>query len=187
MSTTNLFVELIVIGIGAAIALLLLVLAIFGFKLFQLKIALWPILVIPALSLIYIFGIVVDRIADFIFEKFFSTSIRQSIYSHSSRNIYDDRRLALSKQTPITEQLLYARSRLRISRGWSINSILIAFSFVLLMFHRLGNYKNFWGILIFGLIFFVSLSIFCGVAWKMLKYSDYIKTKEYADFLRSRH
>jgi len=54
MSTTNLFVELVVIGVGAMLWLILLTLALFGFQWFQIKVEILVALIIPLLSFIYL-------------------------------------------------------------------------------------------------------------------------------------
>ena len=137
MSTTNLFVELIVIGIGAMLWLILLTLALFGFQWLQFKVEILVALVIPLLSLIYLLGIIVDRIADSIFERIWSKQIRKTVYQESNQqNFYNDRRLVLSQQNPITERLLYAQSRTRICRGWSLNAAVITLTYVILMFSQ---------------------------------------------------
>ena len=188
MSTTNLFVELVVIGVGAILWLILLTLALFGFQWLQIKVEILLALVIPLLSLIYLLGIIVDRVADFIFERIWSKQIRKTVYGGSTQqNFYDDRRLVLSQQNPITERLLYAQSRTRICRGWSLNAVVITLTFVILMFSQFRSSPHFLGILIYGCFSFFTLSFICWVAWKMLKYSDYLKTKEYAEFLRSKN
>ena len=187
MSTTNLFVELIVIGIGAMLWLTLLTLALFGFQWLQFKVEILVALVIPLLSLIYLLGIIVDRIADSIFERIWSKQIRKTVYQESNQqNFYNDRRLVLSQQNPITERLLYAQSRTRICRGWSLNAAVITLTYVILMFSQFRFSPDFWRILIYGSFSFLTLSFICWIAWKMLKYSDYLKTQEYAEFLRSK-
>jgi hypothetical protein len=186
MSTTNLFVELVVIGVGAMVWLILLTSAIFDFQWLQVKSEIFLALTVPLLSLIYLLGIILDRIADLSFEKIWSKKIRKSSYGGTEQNFYDDRRIVLSQQNLITERLLYAQSRARICRGWSLNALLIAFTFIVLMFSQFRSNSNFWGILIYGSVSLLTLSVVCWIAWRMLKYSDYIKTKEYAEFLRSK-
>jgi len=187
MSTTNLFVELVVIGVGAMLWLILLTLALFGFQWFQIKVEILVALIIPLLSFIYLLGIIVDRVADSIFERIWSKQIRKTVYRDSTQqNFYNDRRLVLSQQNPITERLLYAQSRTRICRGWSLNAAFITLTFVILMFSQFRSNPNFWKILIYGVFSLLTLSFMCWIAWKMLKYSDYLKTQESAEFLRSK-
>lgn len=186
MSTTNLFVELVVIGVGAMLWLVLLTLAIFGFQWLPVKVEILAVLAIPLLSLIYLLGIIIDRVADSIFEKIWSKQIRKTAYGGTQQNFYDDRRLVLSQHNPITERLLYAQSRTRICRGWSLNAAAITLTFIVLMFNQFRSNPNFWGLLVYGSVSFLTLSVVCWLAWRMLKYSDYLKTKEYAEFLRSK-
>jgi len=68
MSTTNIFAELIVIGLGAFASLLLLIAAMLevsrGVVAFLIT---SPVAAIPALAFVYLLGIVTDRISDWLF------------------------------------------------------------------------------------------------------------------------
>ena len=77
MGTTELFVELIVIGVGALIWMVLGTLGIFGYDWVPLDRILSISALIPFLSMIYIIGIITDRIADVIFEAIWVPSIQR--------------------------------------------------------------------------------------------------------------
>ena len=65
MNTTNLFVEVIVSGVGAAIWVCLLVLLLFDVDLSALvALSAMPVLAIPALAVVYLLGILTDRLSD---------------------------------------------------------------------------------------------------------------------------
>ena len=65
MNTTNLFVELIVSGVGAAIWVCLLVLLLFDVDRSALvALSAMPVLAIPALAVVYLLGILTDRLSD---------------------------------------------------------------------------------------------------------------------------
>jgi len=83
MNTTNLFVELVIIGIGAGVWLLLTLLCVFGYSWIPLeKIMTLPAL-IPTLALLYVLGIVVDRMADFAFQCW-DKNLRQKHFNKSA-------------------------------------------------------------------------------------------------------
>ena len=69
MSTTNLFVELIVIGIGAAIWVVLAALAVFGYSWVPLDQVFSTFAAAPFLGVVYVLGIILDRVADAVFER----------------------------------------------------------------------------------------------------------------------
>lgn len=118
MSTTNLFVELIVIGVGTFIWILLLLSAMFGWELGTL-VSLVPLeTAVPLVSLVYVLGIAMDRLADVTFETLWGKSLRKSRFGEL-RNYYDARRQILTKSERLSELLEYGRSRLRICRGWT--------------------------------------------------------------------
>ncbi|MFN8413695.1 MAG: hypothetical protein U0Z26_15035 [Anaerolineales bacterium] len=130
MGTTELFVELIVIGIGAVIWILLGTFSIFGYSWVPGEGFLSVPTLIPFLSLVYIVGIVTDRIADVLFEA--TVPKLQKKYYSSSDNARDDRRLIYSKNEYLANLIEYGRSRLRICRGWAFNAaalILISANF----------------------------------------------------------
>jgi len=80
MNTTNLFVELIVIGVGAFIWLILLVLSVFGYAWIPIEHMLAPAVTIPMLAVIYVLGIISDRIADTVFDAIWSDDLLGSYF-----------------------------------------------------------------------------------------------------------
>ena len=124
MNTTDLFVELIVIGVGATMWVALLVLSIFGYAWvsFDHLFALPSLL--PILAITYIFGIVTDRIADSLFDKVWKPKLAQQFYQQDGDD-YDDRRYVYLRSERLASLLEYGRSRLRICRGWVLNTTLI--------------------------------------------------------------
>jgi hypothetical protein len=186
VSTTNLFVELIVIGTGAVTWLSLLVLSILGYQ----WIAEWDfknILALPALipvvGFMYVLGMVIDRIADRLFEGY-TKRICNLCYTEQEPPFYVDRRIVLSDNKPSAALLLYGRSRARICRGWALNSALIVIFLNVFLTSRVYDRPLFWQLTVCGNLVFITLSYGCVFAWKALKKSEYIKTKEQAAFLR---
>ncbi len=189
VSTTNLFVELIVIGSGAASWLSLLLLSVFGHDWLGSVDPKHPLMLpalVPLLAFVYVLGIVVDRGADRLFDRFWISKARKKSYEKEERPFFDDRRLALLEHSPSTELFLYGRSRLRICRGWTVNAVLIALALGIFLVSHMGGQPLFWQLLLCGDLFFLLLALGCWLSWKGLKESDYIKVKEQAEFLRSR-
>ncbi len=69
MGTTELFVELIVIGTGAFSWITMFTFSIFGYQWVPTELLFTVPALFPFLSFIYIVGIITDRIADVVFSK----------------------------------------------------------------------------------------------------------------------
>jgi hypothetical protein len=132
VSTTQLFVELLVIGFGTLVALGLIVAAVCGLDfrcgLPQLDVTVAAVLAAPA----YVLGIIVDRLARLTF------SAVEDWWGHVEHlerpgvpPLPQLERLVLSGHPVLEKQIQYNRSRLRIARAWAINFLLIAISFAL--------------------------------------------------------
>jgi len=178
MSTTNLFVELLVIGVAAAIWVLLLVLASFGYSWVPVERILSPAALIPLLSLTYVLGIVTDRLADSLFELLWGRHIRASVYDDDT-TYFHDRRSILARGSPSAELAEYARSRVRICRGWAFNLVFVIVAFDVFSLWRLSNH-------LLTTLLTLALALLCGAcwfAWRTMKHIEYVKTKEEAAFL----
>ncbi len=92
MSTTDLFVELIIIGIGGAIWLCLLIFGAFGYDWVPLDETFALTALIPFLSVAYVLGIIIDRVADAIFERLWVPSLLEKVYG-KDKGYLNDRRL----------------------------------------------------------------------------------------------
>jgi hypothetical protein len=123
VGTTNLFVELVVIGIGAFAWVPLVVLAFFGWQWLPREVVLSPNLLVPALSVVYLLGILTDRIADGLFEWLFARRLRAASFS-TAEAYYSARRDVLAHEERMAALLEYGRSRMRICRGWTLNTLL---------------------------------------------------------------
>ncbi|MGJ3245691.1 MAG: hypothetical protein ACFE0I_06400 [Elainellaceae cyanobacterium] len=185
MNTTDLFVEIIVIGIGGIIWLSLLIFSFLDYQWILWDRATAFISLIPFLAITYVLGIILDRIADQIF-KACDKKLRKVQFSsneeyHSARNY---------TYTYASEKIIglfeYGRSRLRISRAWNINFVLIAISLTIFI------WKNFTDTSLDNKLklTFVVVSV-CGfgatssfLAWKKLAKNDYKRLKEMIDFLK---
>ena len=182
MGTTELFVELIVIGIGAVIWIVLGTFSMFGFgwvpkELFSVS------SLIPFLSLVYIVGIVTDRIADMLFEAIWVPKLQKKHYPSPS-TARDDRRLIYTENPYLANLIEYGRSRLRICRGWAFNAvlILIAANFFIatqVSTRGLQNKLFIWVNLLIGFIAF-----FSWYSWLQLQETQYRRLKDDAAFIR---
>ena len=115
MNTTSFFVELVVIGVAALIWVVLFVLSVFGFDWGMAGKMMSFQAIVPLLSIIYVLGILTDRLADTMFGRCFQSSDRDSEY-------YRARRIVFLRSQRLSDVLEYGRSRLRICRGWSFNA-----------------------------------------------------------------
>jgi hypothetical protein len=183
MSTTNLFVELLVIGSGVFVWIALLILAVVGLDLLPLTQSVALISAIPALSLVYVLGIVWDRISDALFGRIWGDGLRQAQFS-SVGEYYNARRLILTESVALSELLEYGRSRLRICRGWTLNAPLIGFSLCIFLATREGavEVKLTTYLSIIGLS--AALAMGSWFSWRSLVSAEYRKIKEQAGHLK---
>lgn len=138
MNTTNIFVELVVVGFHTLIWISLFVLALFGFQQIDLEKLFTINLALPALALTYIFGILVDRVADLALDE--QDGRLRSQYDFAGLPSFLEMRFyILSKSSDVYEQLEYARSRLRIARASIFNFALTTIAAVLLAWFQFGK------------------------------------------------
>ena len=182
MNTTNLFVELIVIGVGAFIWLVMFLLSIFGYAWLPMEYLLSPAVAIPILAVIYLLGIISDRIADAIFESIWSENLLKS-YFKDRGEYYNGRRIILIQSERLSDLLEYGRSRLRICRGWAFNSIMIAISLNSFLWIQLSDKPFIWPVSIYGSISLLLFSYAAWFAWQKLVLNEYRKIKEQAEFI----
>lgn len=183
MGTTELFVELIVIGIGAVIWIVLGTFSIFGYTWVPSEELFSVSTLIPFLSLVYIVGIVTDRIADVLFEAIWVPKLQKKYYSSSAIS-RDDRRLIYSSNEYLANLIEYGRSRLRICRGWAFNGVLImiAANFFIatqVSGRDLQNKLFIWVNLLVGFV-----AYFSWYSWYRLQDTQYRRLKDDAAFIR---
>jgi hypothetical protein len=182
MNTTNLFVELIVIGVGASIWLVLLILSIFGYAWVPIDHLTSPFAVVPILAVVYVLGIISDRVADAVFEWIWTDDLRGS-YFQNRKEYYEARRLILTSSERLSDLLEYGRSRLRICRGWAFHSILIAVSLNTFVWMHFSDKPFAWPISIVGSTSLVVLALAAKFSWQKLAQNEYRKSKEQAQFI----
>lgn len=188
MSTTNLFVELVVIGVGAALWVVLLLLALSGLRAAEVLALVQLETAVPLLALVYVLGIVVDRLADVVFERLWVSQLRQEHFA-SLGEYYDARRTILTHSERLTELLEYGRSRLRICRGWCLNCVLIVPALNLWLLSGKGarplGLDPGLGALA-GTLAFLLLGAGTWFAWRNLARMEYRKVREQARYLQSK-
>ena len=183
MGTTDLFVELIVIGIGAITWIVLATFSIFGYEWAPLDQLFSVSAIIPVLSIVYIMGIITDRIADILFDAIWTPKLLRKHYS-SSESAREDRRLIYSENEYLANLLEYGRSRLRICRGWAFNAVLIViasnfFIATQVTDNSLKTKLFIWINLIIGFVAFYSW-----YSWHQLMDTQYRRVKGDANFIR---
>ncbi|MCT6700517.1 hypothetical protein [Rheinheimera sp. 4Y26] len=186
MSTTDLFVELIVVGCGAFAALLLLLLAVFGVDSSLLQQLLgMPVLALPALVLIYLLGILTDRFADRLFNKYWVAAKQQQQYPGGQASFHKDKTLVLAKSERFAALYEYSRSRQRICRGWALNALLLLSCAELLLFTRFWHLPQWWLLSLTLLLLLAALCWCCCYAWLQMLDTELRRVHEQASLLRS--
>lgn len=183
MGTTELFVELVVIGIGAFSWIILLTFSILGYQWVPIEQVFSVTALFPLLSFIYIVGIITDRLADVIFSELWALNILKKYYPSVEKAI-DDRRLIYSSNEYLANLMEYGRSRLRIARGWAFNSVLNLIAFNLFVLSQVSNDVLRTQLLVWGNSMIGLLAILSWYSWFELTKAQYQRTKGDADFLR---
>jgi len=182
MSTTNLFVELIVIGVGALAWIVLLVLSLFGWNWVPTEKVFSTVAIVPLVSLIYVLGIVSDRIADTLFEHWWNDDLRKGRFPEIN-DYHAARRQILTGSERLSDLLEYGRSRLRICRGCALNAVLIAVALNLFIWLRLPGSPLALSLSLFGTVAALLFAIASWYTWKKLTVTEYRKVEEQAAFL----
>ncbi len=189
MNTTNIFVELVIIGLGALIWGFLFFALIFNINLLDTSVSTQnnlPSIIISVLflSFIYLFGILIDRFADLLLTK---AGNKLRALSFPNRPDVFKAKIKSYKLDPAFATIFeYSRSRMRICRGWVINSLLILISGNLYIWFSGNAFKISLGALgasplkisFFLSITFILVLIGSFIFWKNLQKSEYEKLKE---------
>lgn len=190
MTTTHLFVELLVIGFGGLIWLFLALAPLLGIQIGTATAKPDLLLALPILSTAYMLGILIDRVADYFFDSR-DQRLRDAIYpgTDGREDYFKDRRTLVMDGQPLWEHLEYGRSRMRVCRGWAVNFLLIAgFAGLDLVLNgsgaRLGSLpfaERAWLFMALAALCFLSVC-----SWWSLTRSEYQKIKRQAEWLRQR-
>jgi len=138
MNTTNIFVELVVIGFHTLIGIGIIVLALVGYRNIETEKLLTINLALPVLAIAYIFGILIDRVSDRIFlaqdYKMRPAGSEADLPSFLTMRYY-----ILHKSSDVYAQLEYIRSRLRIARASVFNFMLMTLALLLFVWFQFGK------------------------------------------------
>jgi hypothetical protein len=172
MSTTALFIELLITGLQAAIWLVLLVLCLLGFdwinperlKGFEAMIA---VLLLPIL---YPTGIFIDYLADLFFRRW-ELKIRIAYNLDETQTAV--RLLMQTKDPSLAAHFGYIRSRIRISRSSALNFALITIMGLAFTAFRCRNVPGFpfWRTIFLEASIGASLSVLAALAWCHINHS----------------
>jgi len=174
MSTTALFIELLITGVQAAIWLALLILCLFGFdwvnperlKGFEVMFA------VILLPIVYPAGIFIDYLADRLFNPW-EMKIRKA---YNLKNTQTALKLLVEiKDQTLASHFTYIRSRIRISRSSALNFALLTIASVCFTVIRLRNIPGFpfWKTLLLEVIMGLSLTALAALAWREINHSNY--------------
>jgi hypothetical protein len=164
MSTTNLFVELIVIGAGAACWALPLLALVLGLDPARLPgFVSHPGALVPVTALIYLLGILTDRLADTLANSLVAAPLVRRRFG-LDHHYFDARAACLANGGYPAQQFEYNRSRQRICRGWLLNSL------VLLGLLPLVSGSSLQSLLpgfqpVGAALLLTGLALACGLAW----------------------
>lgn len=141
MNTTNVFVEILAIGIHTLTWIFLFFFAIVGID--KLKFDSIPsfLSLVPILLSAYILGILIDRLSDLYFrptDHKFRKKLLETFETECS--FLEIRFFILQKSSEIYKQLEYTRSRLRIARASVINFLMTTVASLFFVYAQLSNF-----------------------------------------------
>ena len=142
MNTSLIFAELIIIGLEGSVWLALLFAGTFGVDAFAGILNLfkdWQLFIAAVLlALVYVVGVIIDRVADALFRKK-EGKLDDEIVGDMPVSI-PVMRFSLGTQNDfLNQQLEYTRTRMRIVRASTVNFLLIAASFVFFLLRQMTD------------------------------------------------
>lgn len=174
-AATAMFVEVLVVGIGALTAAVLLLIALIG-PVTTAKLA--PVADSSAaagggLAAAYALGILIDRAADAVLGPH-RRRLRTRFFS--SNVAYAQARLCLANTPVLAARADYARSRMRICRGWTLNTLALTLTADLAMLRYSFEHRPLvlCTITVFGMA--TVFGFYC--AWRALTVTGYRKLAE---------
>jgi hypothetical protein len=184
MSFTTLYAELVVVGTGALIFVLLLFYSFFGdvswFSRLKASRLVDAVALIPVLSVIYLLGIVIANLSHLLFQCWENSLQTQGLkkcgkeYAKIRGALYID-----PKAKDLVVDFEFRRSKVRICRGWFLNSFFIIIALaVCALKHRLDTFVALFWILGTGLLMFGTL-----VSWWTATTTELAWLSEYAEKL----
>lgn len=184
MSTTLLFVELLIAGIQVVVWFVLLILTVFGYEwIFAFPAEAlrdWQLLITAViLSFVYVLGILFDRLADLMFSKWDRSIGRQRF--PDAPHSFSVVRFQITKDNEyLNHQFEYTRSRLRIARASSLNFALTTILGLVFVATRLQGAENYSKLLIFIAVSGIFLTSLAIITW-------YYLVKSYFGLIRANY
>jgi hypothetical protein len=189
MSITTLYAELIVVGSGTMIFIVLLFYSLLGSPLWfgrlkELSSLESVIFSIPVLSVIYLLGIVIANVSHLLLEPLEEWLRTKRLGTEKK---YEDIRIILyisPNMKDLVEEFEFRRSKVRICRGWFVNSILI----IIALKTYLGTDKPSNSMAWFWIITVGLLMVGAGVSWwtatttELKWFESFAKTKWFRSF-----
>lgn len=186
MSITTLYAELVVVGNGALLFILLFFHAFVGdwswfAKLKGLESSTSLVILIPALSLVYLLGIIITNLSHLVFlswEEDLRTKMVEDLGLQDKEEFERIRNeLYTSPDTKdLIEDFEFRRSKVRICRGWYLNSIFVALALIAcLRAENISRRVAWFGILACGLLVLGTL-----VSWRVATKTELDWFKSYA-------
>lgn len=179
MNTTNYILELLISGISSFIWLFLFSLSILGTDTLEIVNYLDDkdriIIAFLVLPIIYTFGVLIDRLVDNIFDKFFNLKLRKKFFENE--NLYREARSNIYiNSVSLTNLFEYGRIRIRISRNWTFNGLLIYTSSIIFLWTSTFTSLSFIGkwkyTIVISFILIPSI-ILAYNSWKSLNKKEY--------------
>lgn len=185
MSTTTLYAELVVVGTGAMVFVLLFFYAFFGNQSWFSKLAVPASIgsafyLIPVLSVIYLLGIVIANVSHLWFQSLEERLRRESLKEFDKQYQYDRLRNALYT-SPTAKDLVgefeFRRSKVRICRGWFINCILILVALTAcVLLGRIG-----YPVALFWIVIVTAVLLGTRVSWRTATDTELEWLRSYAE------
>jgi hypothetical protein len=179
MSTTALFVDLLIIGIQVATWLILLIFIVFDYRWFSLEYIKGSetAIAIMLLPMFYPTGIFIDNLADYILHSW-RDNIRERYNLDENQTV--SKLLTTLKDDRLSDYFDYVRIRIRISRSSAFNFMLITILSIVFTLSRLGSVlgESKWVVIIFEFFvgaFFVALAMY---SWFSITDTFYKKLKQ---------
>lgn len=170
MATTQLYVELIIIGLESAIGLYFVLINILGAD--KIKSLLTDLNTMPAIvifvGIFYILGLIFDRFSDLVFQRWENRLRKRSGLQAKSV-------MLLLLKTNQYDFLMFTRNRIRIIRSTAINTIFILITALIYILKNVQAHRV--SLIMFSLLFGLFIFIICILSYKQITMNYYNKTR----------
>ncbi len=176
MATTNVFAELLIIGIETMAWIALMIFSLWGYSWVDFAIFNNLVIAIPLAATAYVLGIMMDRVSDGLLAKPDHAIRRNVLGERAAKSFSQLRSYILARSPYLSSDLDYLRSRLRIMRSSTINFGFLALTgaaFILTRLEAAANVK-YWAaaFTFFAGMLLSSLSYY---AWNISSLTYYLR------------